>query len=119
MRVEDFQKWCEDYTEKVYPEFEQKPTAEKRARTVEHIIEELGEAVKEMRKYEGRRYRLDPDAHIDSVSEELGDVAVLLVKLYSIYGITMENSLKMVQQKLMIRWEDAQHDKQNSTQSSA
>jgi NTP pyrophosphatase (non-canonical NTP hydrolase) len=119
IRIEDFQKWCESYTKTVYPEFSNLSTAEARATTVEHIIEELGESVKEMRKYEGRRFRFDPDAHIDNISEELGDVVVLLIKLYSIYGISMEDSLRMVQKKLMKRWEEVKPDEnQNSTESS-
>lgn len=103
MDIDKFQKWCERYTEEMFPEFASMSRATQRAETVHLIIEELGESIKEMRKYDGRAHKVNEVGSLDNVAEELGDTAVLLMKLCSIYEIKLSDALELVKEKLKHR----------------
>lgn len=104
--LQKFQEWVNDYTAELYPSYFDCDRSQQRQICLSLLIEEMGEAAKEMRKFEGRKYKGPEEASLESIEEELGDTFVILVKLFNVYGISVSDAVQRVVNKLEGRREN-------------
>jgi len=108
IEIEDVQKWADEWTQDMFPEYFELSRKSKRDSIISRFAEELGEAAKEMRKYDGRKYKGKEESSLDNIGEELSDMFIYLIRLYSLYDLNMWSELQRVIEKLETRRENAQ-----------
>jgi NTP pyrophosphatase (non-canonical NTP hydrolase) len=69
-------------------------------RLVAQAVEELGEVHGAARSYFGRKYSPKKTATLNHLSEEVGDCATMILLIGHLFGISLEDSLDRVIQKL-------------------
>lgn len=108
IEIEDVQKWADVWTLDMFPEYFNLDRSAKRDVILSRLVEEFGEAAKEMRKYDGRKYKGKEESSLDNIGEELSDMFIYLIRLYSLYDLNMWSELQRVIEKLETRRENAQ-----------
>ncbi len=98
MEIREFQKWLAAWdSERGWNRVEP-------AHTLVHVMEELGEVARRVLMLEGYKDSKGQDEILDELSEEMGDLIMMLFKLAYQYGIDLESALEQAMVKVEARY---------------
>ncbi len=98
MEIREFQKWLAAW------DYERGWNRVEPAHTLVHVMEELGEVARRVLMLEGYKGSKDQDEVLGELSEEMGDLIMMLFKLAYQYGIDLESALEQTMVKVEARY---------------